>query len=492
LKLSLDIRPEGEILKIPSVHALHSIFNPRAFAVIGASDTPGKWGHRMIDRPLKTGFQGAIYPINPAKKEILGLTAYPTISAVPAEIDMAVLTTPAASVPALLQECIHKGVKGAVVISAGFAETGEAGRKLEQEIVAVARAGGIRLVGPNCMGIFSASAHLSLCFPIAPKAGSIAFVSQSGTFGVSIAQVAAAQGYGLSKFVSIGNQADLGVADYLEYLAEDAQTNVIALYVEGFKDGERFFDVARRVIKKKPIIVYKAGRSEAAERAALSHTASVAGSAVVFDNICKQIGVLQVHESFHLFEMAQALAGLPVPQGNRVAILGSGGQGVVGTDACVALGIDLPQLDAGTAAAITALLPPHAPKPRNPVDFAGATRTAMQEAEIIEQFLKLDYIDGVISNVPVSPQLWDHHLVIDRQAKTHAPHVQVAIQGGERYAALPRKYGKPIICLRFANLEHDTMEEILGEGGIPIYSSPEQCARAMHALVHYGRVRRRN
>jgi len=217
----------------------------------------------------------------------------------------------------------------------------------------------------------------------------------------------------------------------------------------------------------------------------------VAGSSIVFDNICRQIGLLQVRESFHLFEMAQALADLPLPKGRRVAILGSGGQGVVGTDACTALGLELPRLDPETAARINALLPSHAPPACNPVDFAGATRTAMQEAEIIEQFLRLDYIDGVISNVPVSPQLFDSGLVVDRSAADHPPHIKAAIDGGARYAALPGKYGKPVICLRFANLENDIMEEMLGEGGIPVYSSPEQCARAMYALVHYGQVRRK-
>lgn len=471
--------------------ALEAIFNPRSIAVIGASDIFGKWGHRMIDRPMTTGYPGTIYPINPTKKEILGLTAYPSVSAVPGDVDLAVITTPTSTVPALLGECAAKGIKGAVVITAGFAETGDEGRRLEAEMLAVARAEGIRLVGPNCMGIFSASGRLSLSFPIAPKFGSISFVSQSGTFGVSIAQVAASQGYGLSKFVSIGNQADLGVADYVAYLAQDPETDVIAIYVEGFKEGERFFRVAREAVKRKPIIIYKAGRSEAAERAAMSHTASVAGSSVVFDSICKQIGLLQVRESFHLFEMAQALAGLPTAGGNRVAILGSGGQGVVGTDACAGLGMELPQLDRETADKINSLLPSHAPPARNPVDFAGATRTAMQEAEIIEQFLQLDYIDGVISNVPVSPQLWDPNLVIDRNADDHPPHVRTAIDGGERYAALPGKYGKPIICLRFADLENNIMEELLGEGGIPVYSSPEQCARAMHGLVHYGQIRRK-
>ncbi|MDA8139614.1 MAG: CoA-binding protein [Desulfobacteraceae bacterium] len=470
--------------------ALNAIFNPRAIAVIGASDTFGKWGHRMLDRPIKTGFPGAIYPINPNKSELLGLKAFPNVAAVPGDIDLAVITTPTPTVPGVLRECIAKGIKGAVVITAGFAETGEEGRRLQEEMLAVAQRGGIRLVGPNCMGIFSAAGRLSLSFAEAPKSGGIAFVSQSGTFGVSIATVAAAQGYGLSKFISIGNQADLGVADYVEYLAEDKDTRVIALYVEGFKDGERFFEVARRAVKQKPIIIYKAGRSEAAERAALSHTASVAGSSIVFDSICKQVGLLQVRESFHLFEMAQALAELPLPAGNRVAILGSGGQGVVGTDACAALGLELPPLDSQTAAGINALLPSHAPPARNPVDFAGATRTAMQEAEIIEQFLRLEYIDGVISNVPVSPQLFDRNLKIDRKSTDIPARVRVAIAGGERYASLPRKYNKPVICLRFANLDNDIMEEILNEGGIPVYSSPEQCARAMYGLVAYGRIRR--
>jgi acyl-CoA synthetase (NDP forming) len=469
--------------------SLDAIFKPRTVAVIGASNTMGKWGHRLVERPLKTGYPGTIYPINPTRDEILGLKAYPSLAAVPGEIDLAVLTTPTATVPALMQECVDKGIKGAVVITAGFAETGAEGRRLQNDMLAVARRGGIRLVGPNCMGIWSAAGELSLCFPTRPKAGPIAFVSQSGTFGVSMAQVASVRGYGLSKFVSIGNQADLGVADYLEYLADDDDTRVIVLYIEGLKDGGRFFEVARRVVRQKPIIVYKAGRSAAAERAAMSHTASIAGSSRVFDSMCRQIGLLQVTESFHLFEMAQALVGLPLPSGNRVAILGSGGQGVVGTDACSNLGIALPELDAETTARISALLPAHAPAARNPVDFAGSSRTALQEADIIEMFLKLDYIDGVISNVPVSPQLWDRDLQIDLSSDDLSGPVKIAIEGGRRYAALPHKYGKPIICLRFVPLEHDIMEQILGKGGIPIYSTPEQCARAMYALVHFGKVR---
>ncbi|HYA91858.1 MAG TPA: CoA-binding protein [Thermodesulfobacteriota bacterium] len=471
---------------------LDYIFKPKSIAVIGASDTFRKWGYLMVERPLKTGFKGTIYPINPSKGEILGLPTYPSVSAVTGAIDLAVIATPAATVPGVLRDCIEKGIKGAVVISAGFAEVGEEGRGFEHAMVEVARSGGIRLVGPNGMGIWSAAGQLSLCFPQAPKAGPIAFISQSGTFGVAMAQVASNKGYGLSKFISIGNQADLEVSDYLEYLVDDEDTKVIVLYLEGLKDGRRFFTVARQVIRKKPVVVYKGGRSAAGARATLSHTASIAGSEKIFDGVCKQVGLLQVDESFHLFEMAEALVGLPLADGNRVAILGSGGQGVVGTDACSAVGLELPELDADTASSITALLPAHAPPAKNPIDFAGSSRTALQEAEIIEKLLKLDYIDGVISNVPVSPQIWDHSLKIDRNSDSLSEPIQVALDGAKVYASLPRKYNKPVICLRFIRLEHDIMEDILKEGGIPIYDTPEQCARAMHALVHYGRVRRKN
>lgn len=471
---------------------LDYIFKPRSIAVIGASDTFRKWGHLMVERPLKTGFIGTLYPINPNKSEILGLPTYPSVSAVPGAIDLAVLTTPAETVPGLLRECVEKGIRGAVVISAGFAEVGAKGRGFEQEMVEVARSGGIRVVGPNCMGIWSAAGRLSLCFPHAPKAGPIAFISQSGTFGVAMAQVASNKGYGLNKFISIGNQADLEVSDYLEYLAADEDTRVIVLYVEGLKDGRRFFDVARQVVKVKPIVVYKGGRSAAGARATMSHTASLTGSEKIFASMCRQAGLLQVQESFHLFEIAEALIGSPVAAGNRVAILGSGGQGVVGTDACSSLGLEVPELDAATASSITALLPAHAPVAKNPIDFAGSSRTALQEAEIIEKLLKLDYIDGVISNVPVSPQIWDRSLKIDRNVDSLPEPVLTALEGAKTYAALPKCYNKPLICLRFVRLEHDIMEDILKAGGIPIYDTPEQCARAMDALVRYGAVRRKS
>ena len=209
---------------------LEPIFKPESIAILGASDKPGKWGFIMVERPLNTGFSGTIYPVNPNKKDILGLPTYPSVLDIPSQVDLAVIVAPAAATPRLMQECVAKKVKGAVVISAGFAEAGKEGKALEDEVLRIAREGRIRFVGPNCMGIWSAAGKLNLCFDRAPKPGAIAFVSQSGTFGGYLSEIASAKGYGLSKFISIGNQADITASEYLEYLAADSDTKVIVFY----------------------------------------------------------------------------------------------------------------------------------------------------------------------------------------------------------------------------------------------------------------------
>lgn len=472
-----------------NLQVLDHIFKPSAIAVIGASATPGKWGYLMIQRLILSGYSGKIYPVNPNQNEILGFSCHKSILDIAGPIDLAVITTPAEAVPGHLRDCARRGIKGAVIITAGFAETGDEGARLEDELRSIAIDTGIRFVGPNCMGLWSAAGKVNLCFSRPVNAGPVSFISQSGTFGVAIAQVASQKGYGLRIFVSIGNQTDLDVSDYFDYLASDDETKVVTVYLEGLKAGRRFFESARNMVKKKPVVLYKGGRTKEGARATMSHTASIAGSDRVFDGMCRQAGIIQVQEAFHLFEIAEALVGSPIPRGNRVAILGSGGQGVVGTDACASLGLQLPELDPHTASEISGLLPGHAPLAKNPVDFAGSRRTALQEAEIIEKLLKLDYIDGVISNVPVSPQIWDPTLKIDLGESMPFPKsVQEAIEGARMYASLPVRYGKPVICLRFSRLEQDIMEDILKEGGIPIYDTPEQCARAMAALVQYGRV----
>jgi acyl-CoA synthetase (NDP forming) len=234
------------------------------------------------------------------------------------DIELAVITIPASAVIKVIDECGQKGIKAAIVISAGFAEVGEKGRLLQDELVRVAKSRDIRIIGPNGMGVWSATSRLCLPFDPPPKNGTIAFVSQSGTFGGFLVSVAGTKGYGFSRFVSAGNQADVNAADYLEYLDEDPETKAIVFYLEGLKDGRRFMEVARDVVRHKPIAVYKAGRSDAGGKATLSHTGSLSGSDAVFDSMCKQLGILRTQEPLQTFDVAEALSRLPLPRGKRV------------------------------------------------------------------------------------------------------------------------------------------------------------------------------
>jgi len=460
---------------------LDFIFKPKSIAVIGASNNPGKWGTRMVRNPLRTGYPGAIYPINPREKEIAGIPAYPSVLDVPDKIDLAVIAVPAHIVPQTMVQCIEKGVGGAVVITAGFAETGSQGKSLQDEVVRIASEGGIRFVGPNCNGISSSATKLSLTFNPAPRTGPMAFISQSGTFGGSLAQVASAKGYGLSKFVSIGNQADLNAADYLEYLGDDPDTRVIVMYMEGLVDGHRFFEVAREVVQKKPVVIYKSGRTAAAARATMSHTASLAGQDEIFDVMCRQVGITRTSEAFHPFDMAEALTTQPLPRGNRIGILGSGGQGVVTTDSCALLGMEVPELEEQDQISLREELPAHAPIPRNPVDFAGGNRTGLMEARVADRLAQIEYIDGIIANVPITAL---------RGGLASTDQVKVDVEAAEILSAIPRKYGKPVITLRWVGLGSDLMLEMLKAAGIPSYDCPEDCARAMHALVKYAKVKK--
>ncbi|MCJ7515640.1 MAG: CoA-binding protein [Dehalococcoidia bacterium] len=470
------------------IEQLEPIFKPKSIAILGASDRPGKWGYVMVERPLNTGFDGTIYPVNPNRKDILGLSSYRSILDVPHQVDLAVIVAPAAVSPMLMQECVAKRVKGAVVISAGFAEAGKDGKALQEEVLRIAKEGKIRFVGPNCMGIWSAAGRLNLSFDQAPKPGAIAFVSQSGTFGGYLSEIASAKGYGLSKFISVGNQADITASEYLEYLASDDDTKVIVFYMEGFKDGRRFFQLSRDVIKEKPIIIYKGGSTTAGSRATLSHTASLAGSDDVFEGMCRQIGIIRASEAIHSFEMAEALVGQPLPRGKRVAIMGSGGQGVVVTDACVSLGLEVPEFDSETRSNLQEMLPLHAPPARNPVDFAGSYRTTLNEVLVVEKLLSLNYIDGVITNVPLSPMIWGLKPVSTEADKNSSSSIEASVQAAKRFAALPQKHNKPIITVRFRRTDDPTID-ILKEAGIPVYDTPEQAARAMAALVKYAEAR---
>lgn len=461
------------------IKQLDPIFKPRSVAFIGASNNPTKWGQWMVRRPLNTGYRGAMYPVNLKEKEIQGLPAYQYIKDIPDTVDLAVITVPAATVPQVLMECVEKGVKGVIVISAGFAELGPEGRALQVKIAEIARAAGIRFLGPNCMGVYSAASRFNL-LEWNPHAGSIGFVTQSGTFGMYLARMANAKGYGISKIVSIGNQADLTMADYLEYLVQDPDTKAIVLYIEGMVEGRRFFEVAREVVKHKPIVVYKAGRTSAGARATLSHTASLAGDDEVFQAMCQQVGIIRTYETVHPFDMAEALASQPLPKGNRVAILsGGGGHCVATAEACASLGLEVPEFDLETQQAIKAKLLPHSPIPRNPIDLAGGV-PPVEVAKILDQVAQLDYIDAIITMPPMAGfgQI------------TRPSLIKEVVDAADIIGSLPRKYGKPVIANFIRSVPGGVAFDVLKAARIPSYETPEESARAMYALAKYAEIRR--
>jgi len=456
---------------------LDPIFKPRSLAVIGASTQVEKWGHRMVVRPLNTGYRGMIYPVNPHSREIAGIRSYPSIASLPSGIDLSVITLPAARVPEALEECLRHGIRGAVVISAGFAEANPEGEKLQQEVSRLAKTAGVPLVGPNCMGLWSSPVNLNLAFEEAPHPGSIAFISQSGTLGNYLMLLAKGKGYGFHSFISSGNQALLEVSDYLEYFGRDEGTRAIILYIEGLQDARRFGEVARKVVRKKPVIVYKAGRFAVGARAALSHTASLAGNDAVFEALCKQTGLIRCYDPLHTFDMAVALSSQPLPRGNRVAILsGGGGYCVTMAEAAVSWGLEVPQLDPAASDKIKKLLYAFAPQPWNPVDAAADVRP-MTYARVLDILLGLDYIDGILMMIP---------FMFSFQLRSAAS-VRELMDAAEIICGLPAKYRKPMMGNTIPSVAVGPALELFKKAGIPFFASQDESARAMHGLVRYYR-----
>jgi acyl-CoA synthetase (NDP forming) len=458
---------------------LDPIFKPQSLAVIGASTQVEKWGHRMVVRPFNTGFRGTIYAVNPRAKEIGGVKCFASISDLPMNIDLAVITLPSNQVPEALRQCVGQGIRGAVIISAGFAEAGPEGKKLQDEILGIAREGRIPFVGPNCMGLWSEPVWLNLAFEEAPMRGPIAFISQSGTLGNYLMLLAKSKGYGFRGFISSGNQAMLEVADYLEYFGSDEKTRTIILYVEGFQNAGRFFQVAREVAPKKPILVYKAGRFDVGVRAALSHTASMAGNDKIFEGLCRQAGLIRCYDPLHTFDMAMALASQPLPKGNRVAIIsGGGGYCVTMAEACAAWGLEVPQLDPAASDRIKKILQPFAPRPLNPVDGASDIRP-MTYARTLDILMSLDYIDGICMMIP---------FMFEFQLRSPAS-IRELMDATEIICSLPQKYHKPMIGNMIPRAAVGPALDLFKKAGIPFFASQDESARAMHALFRYSRIR---
>lgn len=450
---------------------LDVIFAPTSVAVIGATEREGSVGRTIIWNLMSTSFGGMIFPVNPKRPSILGIKAYPSVSDIPDQVDLAVIVTPAPSVPGIISECVDAGVKGAIVISAGFKETGEAGEALEQQIMAEARRGNMRIVGPNCLGVMNPITGLNATFASAmARPGNVGFISQSGALCTAILDWSFRENVGFSAFVSIGSMLDVGWGDLITYLGDDPHTKSIVIYMETIGDARAFLSAAREVALTKPIIVIKPGRTEAAAQAAASHTGSLTGSDEVLAAAFRRCGVLRVDSIANLFNMAEVLAKQPRPQGDRLTIItNAGGPGVLATDALITSGGELAQISEETMEALNEILPPHWSH-NNPIDILGDAG-----ADRYQQVLE------VAANDPNSDGLL---VILTPQAMT-AP-TQTA-------QLLKKMYGrsdtgirnKPVLASWMGGADVAGGEEILNQSNIPTFPYPDTAARVFQYMWRY-------
>jgi len=395
---------------------LHAMFHPRSVAVIGASKGIAatgsvKIGTAALQYFVQHKFPGKIYPINPKEKELMGLKCYPSIKDVPDDIDLACLVVPAKVCIDAMKECAEKGIRAAVVFSSGFAEAGE--QKLQDDLLQTARQAGIRFCGPNTAGIVNVTDHvvasISMACDMNPfRAGEIAFITQSGALGGSMLGRGMDQGIGFSYWVSSGNEADLDTADYISYLIDDPKVKVFTLFTEGIRNGQKFLEVCRKAARaRKPIVVYKTGLSEVSAAAAKSHTGALAGSDKVFDNVCRQFGVIRVDDVAELFQTALVFnwIGDKLPKGYRVGIVASsGGICGVGADECHLAGLEIPELDQNCKNQIVQYIPSFGAI-RNPVDCTGQIRSSETGyQDTVKAVLSQDYIDGMLLLVTMAAE----------------------------------------------------------------------------------------
>lgn len=449
-----------------------AFFSPKSVAVVGASTRKDSVGHAIFSNILFSGYTGIVYPVNPKAHGILGVRAYHSVWDIPGSVDLAVVIVPRNAVPTVLEECGEKGVKGAVVITAGFKEIGQQGLELEQKVKEAIRRYEISLIGPNCLGIINTDPDFSINATFArsmPRQGNIAFISQSGALGVAALEYAHEQNIGLSKFVSMGNKADVTENDLLLALRDDPQTDVILLYLEDLSDPKVFIEQAREitgdVIHKKPILAIKSGRTAEGAKAASSHTGALTSSDEAYDAVFIESGVLRVETLEELFDYAQAFASQPLAKGNKVAIVtNAGGPGIMATDACIRHGLQLATFGKGTMEKLKSGLP-HTANINNPVDIIGDAKEDRYELAL-KSVLEDENVDGVI--VISTPQLMTDLKAIART-------VVETVQDTE----------KPVLSCFMATEDISDALHILDEKKIPHYLFPEAAARAMSAMAEY-------
>jgi acetyltransferase len=445
---------------------LDMFFAPRNVAVIGATESPASVGRTILWNLINSPFGGTVFPVNPKRTSVLGIRAYPTIAAVPDKVDLAVIVTPAKTVPGVVRECVAAGVKGAIIISAGFKEAGKAGAELERQVLEEARRGRMRIIGPNCLGVMSPLTGLNATFATTiARPGNVALVSQSGAICTAILDWSLREQVGFSASLSIGSMLDVGWGDLIEYLGDDPRTRSIVIYMESIGDARAFVSAAREVALSKPIIVIKAGRSEAAAKAAASHTGSLSGSDEVLEAAFRRCGVLRVANISDLFYMSEVLAKQPRPSGPRLTILtNAGGPGVLATDALMLLNGKLAELSADSMAALNHILPTHWSH-GNPIDILGDAGPD-RYAKSVEIAAKDPNSDALL--VIMTPQGMTAPAMIAEKLK---PYAKLA--------------GKPILASWMGGVEAAGGEEVLNHAGIPTFPYPDTAVRVFDYMWRY-------
>jgi acetyltransferase len=447
-----------------------------------------------------------LYPVNKHQAVVQGIKAYPSVRDLPEPVDFVAIVIPYPDVPQVIHDCVEKGVKTVLIITAGLGETGSEGARIEREIVQTASQIGIRMVGPNCMGHFNGIngfSTLRMSFPIEP--GSIGVISQSGGFAMHILMCGMEMGVGFSKFVSVGNEADLHFEDFLGYMAKDPDTKVITGYIEGLRKGREFFKIAREITKKKPIVVVKVGRTEAGAKAARSHTSAIAGADIIYDAAFKQAGVLRVDSVEELFDVASALLRQPLPQSNRVAILTTGGGfGCVTSDACERIGLKVAPLSKQTIERLNAILPDRWPH-SNPVDTV-ATGMANVTYDCVWPLMDDPNLDGlfIIGGVGMSsmfPRFGANHLksvmqqadnptsLVDFAQQMFSSAQKLEMDGIDKIIEYMDRLQKPVIISSHITdaTRSSPVFQKLQKNGIIMYETPERAAVVMAKLVEYSR-----
>jgi len=450
----------------PKVHSLDIFFKPKNVAVIGATETEGSVGRTTLWNLISTPFGGTVFPVNPKRPSVLGIKAYPSIKDVPAEVDLAVIVTRATAVPDIVRQCAEVGVKGVIVISAGFKELGPEGVELERQLMEEARRGGIRIIGPNCLGLMCPPTGINATFAAGmARPGNVGFISQSGALCTAVLDWSFNEMVGFSAFISMGSMVDVGWGDLINYLGQDPKTQSILIYMESVGDARAFLSAAREVALTKPIIVIKAGRTSAGGKAAASHTGALTGSDEVLDAAFRRAGVLRVNTISDLFNTAEVLAKQPRPKGPRLTILtNAGGPAVLATDALVSAGGELAELSAETKNALDSFLPPHWSR-NNPIDILGDA-DADRYAKALEVAVQDPNSDGLL-------------VILTPQAMTDAT------QTAELLKKYAKQGNKPILATWMGGPEVEAADRILNSAGIPTFTYPDMAAHAFHYMWSY-------